>query len=280
MFLNRAHQASRYYGTLLKDIESQIFKEGHFPIAYYLSSYILFKLESFFRRRMIANKYRPFKYHLLGIFRILVAGIDMPQMTSNKFEKYCELIRNVLWDENNCYAELVGSCNMLDKILGGDFERDKAKDSSIFSKATDYVEAKSGIFRIEFHGYWCDQNKSGVPLKSGLFCVYECTYDEQEKTVSLNKLLYIGEADNARDRIASHERYSHWRKHVRSGNTLCFSFGSVASLNRKRCKAAMIYKHKPPENTEYKDFFPFDRTKVNLFGTIVLLAETFAINQT
>jgi hypothetical protein len=152
MFLSRAHQASRYYGTLLKDIESRIFIEGHFTIAYYVSSYALFKLEFFFRRRMIDNKYRPFKYHLLGIFRIIVAGIDMPQMTANRFEKYCELIRNVLWDDSKCYDELNRACKLLDKILGGDFERDKAKDSSIFSKAKDYLEDKSGIFRIVGNG--------------------------------------------------------------------------------------------------------------------------------
>lgn len=280
MFLNRAHQASRYYGTLLKDIESRIFIEGHFPISYYVSSYALFKLEFFFRRRMIDNKYRPFKYHLLGIFRIIVAGIDMPQMTANKFEKYCELIRDVLWDYSKCYVEFKYSCKLLDKILDGDFERDKAKDSSIFSKAKDYLEDKSGIFRIEFDGYWRDQNKNVVPAKSGLFCVYECTYNEQKKTVSLNKLLYIGEADNARDRIENHEKYNQWKKHVTSGNQLCFSFGAIGSLNRERCKAAMIYKHKPPENTEYKDSFPFDHTKVNLSGINVLLTETFAFDRT
>ena len=164
---------------------------------------------------MIDNKYRPFKYHLLGIFRIIVAGIDMPQMTANKFEKYCELIRDVLWDYSKCYVEFKYSCKLLDKILDGDFERDKAKDSSIFSKAKDYFEDKSGIFRIEFDGYWRDQNKNVVPAKSGLFCVYECTYNEQKKTVSLNKLLYIGEADNARDRIENHENITSGRNTLR-----------------------------------------------------------------
>ncbi len=280
MFLNRAHQASRYYGTLLKDIDSRIFIEGHFPIAYYVSSYALFKLEFFFRRKLIDNKYRPFKYHLLGIFRIIVAGIDMPQMTANKFEKYCEFIRNVLWDDSKCYGELKRSCKLLDKILGGDFERDKAKDSSIFSKAKYDLEEKAGIFRIEFGGFWPDHNKDGVPFESGLFCVYECTYDEQKNTVSLNKLLYIGEADNARDRIANHEKYDQWKKHVRPGNELCFSFGAKGKFNRERCKAAMIYKHKPPKNTEHKDSFPFDQTKVILSGEIALLTETFALNRT
>ena len=117
-------------------------------------------------------------------------------------------------------------------------------------------------------------------MHSGLFCVYECTHDEQEKTVSLNKLLHIGEADDARNKLANHEKYDNWKKHVKSGNTLCFSFGALGSYNRKRVKAAMVYKHKPPENTKYKDSFPFDRTKVSLSGKIALLTETFEINRT
>jgi hypothetical protein len=80
MFLNRPHQASRYYGTLLKDIESSIFREGHPPIAYYAGAYALFRIESFMRRHLIDGRYRVFKYHLLGIVRMLAMGSDAPQM--------------------------------------------------------------------------------------------------------------------------------------------------------------------------------------------------------
>jgi hypothetical protein len=74
MFLDRAHQASRYYGTLLKDIENKIFIDGHPPIAYYLSTYALFRIEALLRKKQLDRKYRPFKYHLLGILRMKVAG--------------------------------------------------------------------------------------------------------------------------------------------------------------------------------------------------------------
>jgi hypothetical protein len=135
MFLNRAHQASRYYGSLLKDIESTIFVEGHFPIAYYVSSFALFRVESFLRRGMIDNKYRPFKYHLLGILRMAVAGSAMHAMNANKFEKYCETIRDVLWDDSKCIDAIQRSCAVLDQVLGGAYGRDKAKDSTIQTQA-------------------------------------------------------------------------------------------------------------------------------------------------
>lgn len=141
MFLNRAHQASRYYGSLLKDIENTIFVEGHFPIAYYVSAFALFRIESFLRRFQIDNAYRPFKYHLLGIFRMIVSGSTMPAMTANKFEKYCEAIRDVLWDDATCLVKIQESCAILDQVLAGSYDRDKAKDSTIQTQAQTLISA-------------------------------------------------------------------------------------------------------------------------------------------
>ena len=135
-------------------------------------------------------------------------------------------------------------------------------------------------FSIEFDGYWRDQNKGGVPSKSGLYCVYECTYNAQSEKVTLNKLIYIGEAGNVHDRIANHEKYNDWKKHVKAGNELFFSFGAIGSTNRDRCEAAVIFKHKPPENTEFKNSFPFDKTTMNLSGKTTLLTSTFTVNRT
>ena len=140
MFLNRAHQASRYYGTLLKEVESRIFINGHFPVAYYVSAYALFRLEYYFRRRQIDNGLRTFKYHLLGIFRMLSAGLEMPPMTANRFEKYCEKICDVIWDEDECLRKFQTAEKIIDKILAGNYERDKAKDSTILSQAQSIIE--------------------------------------------------------------------------------------------------------------------------------------------
>lgn len=135
MFLDRAHQASRYYGTLLKDFENRIFVNGHFPIAYYVSAYALFRIESLLRKKQLDGKYRPFKYHLLGILRMQIAGTFMPQMTSNQFEKYCEKVRNDLWDEEKLILAISQVCQVLDKVLLGNYDRDKAKDSTIQEQA-------------------------------------------------------------------------------------------------------------------------------------------------
>lgn len=135
-------------------------------------------------------------------------------------------------------------------------------------------------FNVSIEGYWRDVNKSGIPNHSGVYFVYEAKYNESEGTVSLLKLIYIGESDKVRDRIADHERYNDWLKHVRKGNTLCFSTGPVESDYRERVEAAYIFEHKPPENVEYKYTFPFDKTIVISKGDTELLNTNFTVYRT
>jgi hypothetical protein len=135
MFLGLPHQASRYYGTLLKSIEKKIFAPGHPPIAYYASALALYRFEALVRKKAINAKYRPFKYHLLAIIRILAAGSEVPQMSSNKFEKYCEGLVAALQDENKCTNLFQKALSVLDQALAGQYDRDKAKDVSLLPAA-------------------------------------------------------------------------------------------------------------------------------------------------
>lgn len=135
-------------------------------------------------------------------------------------------------------------------------------------------------YAITFDGYWRDVNKGGIPDKSGVYCVYACFYNAEEKTVRLMNLIYIGESENVRARIANHERYEDWNHYLEIGQELCFSFGPVVSSDRIRCEAAMIFEHKPPANTEYVNDFPFDQTQINLAGKIGLLNQNFTVYRT
>ena len=132
---------------------------------------------------------------------------------------------------------------------------------------------------IEFDGYWRDENKDGLPAQSGVYCVYECTHIVEKNNITIHKLIYIGESENVKKRVAEHEKYENWLKHVRKGNELCFSFGGVGEIDRSRAEAAMIFKHKPPKNDEYVDSFPFDRTTMSLSGKTALLNTYFTVNR-
>jgi hypothetical protein len=145
MFLSLPHQASRYYGTLMKSIETKIFVPGHPPIAYYTSALALYRLESLMRKKTIEAKYRPFKYHLLAILRMTLAGIDIPSMSSNKFEKYCEEIVKALQNEKTCTAAFQDTVKVLDSVLGDTYDRDKAKDVSLLTSAETLFKARTPV---------------------------------------------------------------------------------------------------------------------------------------
>lgn len=141
MFLGLPHQASRYYGTLLNSIESKIFVHDHLPVAYYVSALGLYRFESLSRKKTMEAKYRPFKYHLLPLARVLIAGTEMPPMNSHKFERYCGKIVSVLQSEKESFTVFSSAARLLDSVLAGDYGRDKAKDASLFTTAVNLVEA-------------------------------------------------------------------------------------------------------------------------------------------
>ncbi|WP_258098665.1 GIY-YIG nuclease family protein [Marinoscillum pacificum] len=135
-------------------------------------------------------------------------------------------------------------------------------------------------FNIEIEGYWREKNKGGITPQSGVYFVYECTYNQNLQNLAIHKLIYIGEAANVRKRIDNHEKKNDWEKHVRPGNELCYSTGPVGSIDRERVEAAYIFEHKPPENIEYKNSFPYDQTSVISSGKTAKINTNFTVYKT
>lgn len=131
MFLDEPHRAGRYYGTLLGMVRNKIFVPGHDPIAYYASAFANYKLESMMRRKQIDGKYRPFRYHMLMILRLQVSGKNMPDMKANKFKRYCAPIVETLWDASLALSAFAKTCAVIDRVVGGNYDRDNAKNSRL-----------------------------------------------------------------------------------------------------------------------------------------------------
>ncbi len=66
-------------------------------------------------------------------------------------------------------------------------------------------------YALGFEGYWREPAIGGLPAASGIYGVYACTFDARAGTVSLWRLLYLGEATNVRDRVQGHEKFLEWR---------------------------------------------------------------------
>lgn len=135
-------------------------------------------------------------------------------------------------------------------------------------------------FNQTIDGYWRETAVSGIPSHSGVYFVYVGTYNPEQKTVALHKLIYIGESSDVQNRIATHKKWQDWKKYLGKGQELWFSTTPVAPTYRERVEAAYIFKHKPPVNTEYRDSFPFDETTVISKGKTALLNTNFTVYRT
>jgi cold shock CspA family protein len=100
MFLNEPQSTHRYFGELLKSYSSRLFQENHSFYPYYTSGLAISILDDFFRENKLSPSLKRFKYHLLLMFRIQVAGENIPiNISTNKaIEKYCLKLLEILWD--------------------------------------------------------------------------------------------------------------------------------------------------------------------------------------
>jgi excinuclease UvrABC nuclease subunit len=136
-------------------------------------------------------------------------------------------------------------------------------------------------YLLTFNGYWREPNISGLPASSGIYCVYGCTHNTVAGTVTLNRLLYVGEAENVNNRVRGHEKLPEWRRELRLGEQICISAALISGIaDRQRAEAAQIFKHKPPCNTTYQDAFPFDRATISNIGQAALLIPKFTVDRT
>lgn len=135
---------------------------------------------------------------------------------------------------------------------------------------------------LAYDGYWREPGVWSIPNASGVYSVYACTYNPAENTVWIRRLLYIGESNGVRDRIRQHLSSAtgqSWKTHLLAGEVLCFAFAPISSATRERAEAALIYRHKPPENTEHAYSFPWrwSPTTVTTSGQNVHLIPHFTV---
>lgn len=140
-----------------------------------------------------------------------------------------------------------------------------------------YININMNTINLMFDGYWRECNKSGVPSKAGIYCVYTCVYNENEKTVTIKKLIYIGEATNVNDRISTHEKLDRFLEQCSKGEIICYSFAPVMNPDREMAEAALIYKHKPPLNDEYANNYPFASVRITTKGKNKFLKSDFTV---
>lgn len=117
MFLNEPHSHPRYYGELLKSYEPRLFVADHKPAPYYASGRSLLAAEALFNSGQLDRGMKRWKYHLLMLLRIQIAGFDVPRLNSKGATAYAMAIADALKDRerfrDNCVTALQTIRNQL-----------------------------------------------------------------------------------------------------------------------------------------------------------------------
>ena len=126
-------------------------------------------------------------------------------------------------------------------------------------------------YNVTFKGYRRDVNKDGLPSYGGIYMVYCCKYNENEQTVTLKRLIYIGKAINLHDRICNHNRYEDFNRQLQQGEQLCYSYASVSPNEVDVVENGLIFMQKPNLNDDLKESFNYPDSEFSIEGACALL---------
>lgn len=122
------------------------------------------------------------------------------------------------------------------------------------------------IITLDFEGYYLhDRAKNAFPEKQGIYCVYKGVYNKEEDTVSLKELIYIGESQNLKERITSHEKWTNWKNKLTTNQCLALTYATTTS-NRENVEKVLIYEHQPICNELNKEAHNVTQLIINTKG--------------
>lgn len=135
-------------------------------------------------------------------------------------------------------------------------------------------------YDLTFDGYWRDRNVASVDSVRGIYVVYACTVNRanEQVTLTLHNIVYIGQAQDTKDRLDNHEKKPQWQWQLGQGQELAYSVAQVDGRSLDRVEAALINHHKPPCNSDFVTAFPFDKTTIQVTGKASLLTPSFTVD--
>ena len=126
MFLDLPHVAYMYPTQVLKERRAQLFRPDHSEHAYHTAALALYRLELALGNQYVPRKHQSAKWHMLMLFRYLVAGPEMPRFESSKMDRYCEQLDKALAIGGKASAPPFLECaKILERV--GAVTRDKRK---------------------------------------------------------------------------------------------------------------------------------------------------------
>lgn len=119
MFLNQPHNSARYISKIFEMHSDDLFKDSDNELLYFVSALTHYRFNSLINgRRHNANKYSALRWHTFNLFKFIVhKKIEDIKPNSNKVEKYCHRLLEILTSANREYENIFVHCfNIIESI--------------------------------------------------------------------------------------------------------------------------------------------------------------------
>ena len=118
MFMGEPHSHHRYYGELLRAYENRIFAVDHRLEPYYASGVALLAVERLAHAvKLFDPELLHYKYHILMLMRLSIAGRSMPKLNSRQIGPYARKIVDKLRSPEDAKAECEGAMKLVRHCL-------------------------------------------------------------------------------------------------------------------------------------------------------------------
>ena len=133
-------------------------------------------------------------------------------------------------------------------------------------------------YNLHFEGSVSDAMHTCLPQYSGVYLVYRGRFDAKDNLFYCMEILYIGQAENIRNRIMNHERRQDFLQECRRGETIFYSYAQCQNSILNMVENAYIYVMKPRLNTIGVDSYKYI-TPIQIIsdGACALLNTNFEI---
>lgn len=129
-------------------------------------------------------------------------------------------------------------------------------------------------YNVNFKGYRRDCKKASLPHYSGVYIVYRCKYNTVTDKVTLQEIIYIGQAEDLNERLNHHEKYSNFLEACKTGEEICYAYANVSMDDLDIIENALIFSQKPQLNSDLKNSFDYDNAAFTIEGKCSLLKYT------
>jgi hypothetical protein len=144
MFVEQPHSCHRFPGELYKQTKNAIFgkerimfTKAQSPYPYYTSCYTWFILEQMFHSDEIYQKYKPFKFHLQMMIKLLIDNSQPKDFENLKeTEKFCRPIIDKIWNKEEVKETTKIACSIIEKAI----KSEMGKPIDALTRSSDFTE--------------------------------------------------------------------------------------------------------------------------------------------